>query len=180
MGTNKTYPFQQVEQKCPPSFVRPKLVVDAALSEIQEDGKVIDTDSEIGKAFYLEPNELRDLDDVPPDVFEREVRKVARIISGAVGTVSLELDRPERVAARIKTLAHYLTGYRHNRAFIDFAASLVRIEDEQGLACLSVHLPEGDPWDWVSRVQERLVVENKIHEAQHSTRANKQISCTDK
>jgi hypothetical protein len=179
MGTIKNYLFHQLERKRPTSFVLPKLVVDAALSEIQDDGRVMDTDSETAKTFYLEPNEPQDLDDVPPDMFEREVRKVARVISGAVGTVTLEADRPERVVARIKTLAHYLTGYCHDPAFIDFATSLVRIEDEQGRSSLSVRLPEGDPWDWVSRVQEQLTIENRLHE-RHSTRANKQISCIDK
>ncbi len=133
-------------------YPEPAVVVQRAMIHVQEDGSIQSFDAESNTQFALQPHQPVPLETLPADKYAQHLIEVARAIEGAVMHIALHPDQAEGYE---KTLAHYLTGYRHDPAFIDYAASLTRITD-QGKILHAPQLPPGSPFEWVTKLRTEL------------------------
>jgi hypothetical protein len=125
----------------------PLQIVDAALARIQPDGSVIAYDDEYKETVIFGAYESVPLDKLPPDVYASHLLELADTIYGAVLHIA---NWPDSADNEAKTLAIYLTQYRHAPGFIRHAASLTKV-DKGGLR--PPYLPPGSPWDWVPQLR---------------------------
>lgn len=145
-------------------FLPPADVAQAALAEIQSDGSVFwgyDEDDDQRAPVFFPPEEPIVLDELGPGSYSSRLFGVARAINGAVVHIERDgagVDAAAMVQQDIRLLARYLGPYRHDPAFIQFAASLSTI-DEHGALC-GPTLPPGDPREWVPRVRAALAYQN--------------------
>lgn len=143
-------------------YPAPADVACAALTAIQPDGSVFwDFDEETTEPVFFQPAEPVVLDELGPDSYSSRLFGVARAITGTVVHIerdSTRADAAEMVQHNIRLLARYLSPYRHDPAFIAYAASLTTI-DERGALC-GPTLPHGDPREWVPRVRAALAYQN--------------------
>lgn len=148
-------------------YPAPAEVVCAALTAIEPDGAVFWCyDDETSEPVFFQPEELVALDELAPDSYSSRLFGVARAINGAV--LHIERDRtlsdaPDMVQHDVQLLARYLSPYRHDPAFIAYAASLSTI-DEHGALC-GPTLPRGDPREWVPKLRAALAYQNAARES---------------
>lgn len=154
----KSYAFLQrdsfTKNNIPPS---PGEVIAAAFSELQRDYSVLEHDDETGEYIRIKPYEPKPLDTLPADSFSVELLNFSRAIEGVIGRISMN---PETAEFEIQGLAHRLTAFRNNPAFIEYATSLVKV-DEKGFL-IAPQLPKGSVWEWVPRLRAELADRNKI------------------
>lgn len=144
-------------------YPAPDAVVQAALATLRPDGSVIiDTDTD--EPFVRMPNETVDLDILGVDSYRARLAAVARVINGAVSQAGAS---PAFIDSTIQGLATYLSAYRHDLAFIDYAASLSTI-DQHGALC-GPTLPHGDPRVWVPELRTHLAYQNEQRESRAQT-----------
>jgi hypothetical protein len=145
----------------------PAQVAWAALAEIQPDGSVFwGEDEETGEPVYHQPEEPVDLEALAPDNYAHTLYEVARAISHTVQDIASAATKPdsaEKVRSDIEQLAHHLSGYRHDPAFIEHAASLTWF-DERGLMH-NPKLPQESPWEWVPKLRTELAYQNAAQKA---------------
>jgi len=128
-------------------------VLEAALTRIEENGSVMFFDAEENEWYAREPHEPVPVDELPPDVYSTHLIRMARNISytcnqiGAhrIGNRFIDLDW------ELRSLAHSLTAYRHNRSFLERAAQLRRL-DQSGF-WVAPQLPRKPAWEWVPLIR---------------------------
>jgi hypothetical protein len=129
-------------------YPSPVTVAAMALGMMQPDGSVAVLDEENNEMVIYQPCEEIPLDALPADVYASHLFYVARTITGTVLHIA---SCPERAEGWLRNLAHYLSAYRHDPAFVRHAASLITIDDRGFLHY--PHLPPGSPWDWVPKLR---------------------------
>lgn len=139
-------------------YPTPFEVVNSALEELRPDGSVLKYDDEQNKYFKVEARELVHLNDLPVDSYAKKLLYLARQIQATVAYVH---EEPERVEDWIQGLAHTLSAYRHSRAFIQYAASMVYVDK---LSIRPPRLPPGRPLDWVPGLRLKLMYQNELLE----------------
>lgn len=143
-------------------FLPPAVVAQVALAEIRPDGSVLwGYDDETSAPIFFQPEEPIALDELAPDSYASRLFAVARAINGAVAHIERDrmgTDVAELVRHDLRVLARYLSPYRHDPAFIEYAASL-SVVNEQGALCGPI-LPRADPREWVPRVRTALAYQN--------------------
>lgn len=127
-------------------------ITSAALTEIQPDGSVIDrAPDEIdqgGGHFIWLADQSIPLAELAPDQYADNLLGVARTIASTVRNIEAWPTEAER---QINLLARFLAHYRHEPPFVEFAASMVKI-DQDG-AVIEPHLPDKSPWEWVPQLK---------------------------
>jgi hypothetical protein len=162
----KPRPFLENEPYRKGELPAPSLIVERALAYLQDDGSVLEFDDERNEWFTIPPYDPVPLDDLPDDVYASKLRRLADAIAGTVTDIADDLSQEgfgrtpkELVAADEKRLAHYLSAYRYNRAFIDYAASLTSVEGKNSLHFQQ--LPHDPAWSWVPQLRATLAAKNQ-------------------
>lgn len=124
----KRYPGTPPEAGITTNVPPPAEVVAAALAEIQPDGRVLEYDDETEEWTTIEPAAPKPLEHLPADQYYDELFNLRRTIADTIMGIA---DEPEQSTRRLMQLARRLTAYRHDPAFIDYATSLLTL-DEHG------------------------------------------------
>ena len=159
----KIYPGTQREAVIGTQGVSPGEVVAAALTAIQPDGTVRAYDADTDEWTAIAPAAPKPLDCLPADQYYDELFNLRRTIAETILGI---VDHPEQTDRQITQLAHHLTAYRHDPAFIEYTTSFLTV-DERGVLHWR-EFPQGLPWNWVPPVRAELDARNRIIAAAHS------------
>jgi hypothetical protein len=144
------------------SFPDPSAVVAAALTEIQSDGSIFCYDEVFQSWTRWEPRRPMKFDEQSPERYATELGQVAVCIEGTVSVLATASGHPEMVERHIKGLAHVLTAYLSSPAFIQYAASLVKVDKKGHLLATEMQFPDGSPSEWVPLLQNEIENQNKM------------------
>jgi hypothetical protein len=122
----------------------PAEVLEVALTLIEPDGSVywhtFDDDNRPLRVTFP-PHEAQDTRSLQPDVYARQLLFLARELHNHTGRRSVRMEHDVGFERRLWSLAHYLTAFHHDRAFLDEALSLIT-PDTTGRWTIPPRLPE--------------------------------------
>jgi hypothetical protein len=152
----KIYPGTPREVVLPEHIASPRKVVALALAEILPDGTTLMYDDETDAWIAVAPAAPTLLDQLPADHYYDELFHLRRAIGDTIIGI---VDNPDQTDRQIKQLAHRLTAYRHDPAFIAYTTSFLTVDDHSVLHWQE--FPQGLPWNWVPQVRAQIAEQNR-------------------